>query len=282
MDRIRGEVGFCGAGKNPKVARSALHFWEEPCISGKSGSGTVFFSNCTMQCIFCQNRAISRQGIGEEIDIKKLSDLFLDLERKGANNINLVTPTHYIVPIIKALDIAKEQGLTLPVVYNTSGYEKASVIKLLKGYVDIFLPDFKYYNDNLSIKYSDAPRYFEYATKALEEMVSQTGKPCFNKDGIMQSGTIVRHMMLPKNLFDSKKVIDYLYNTYGNDIYISIMNQYTPMGKIEKYPELNQKISWDYYNTLIDYAVKIGVENAYIQDKDTAGDSFIPEFYNKL
>lgn len=282
VNRQNGEVGFCGARKNPKVARSALHFWEEPCISGKNGSGTVFFSNCTLQCVFCQNRLISADGVGEDIDTNRLASLFLDLQSQGALNINLVTPTHYIVPIIKALDTAKSRGLVIPVVYNTSGYEKADIIKLLKGYVDIFLPDFKYYNDKFSIKYSNAPDYFLYASSAVEEMVNQTGSAKFDDNGNIVSGTIVRHLMLPGLLFDSKKVLDYLYNTYGNDIYISIMNQYTPVGKISEHPELNRKISWDYYNTLIDYALKIGIENAYIQDKDTASESFIPEFYNKL
>ncbi len=282
INRLNGERGFCGAGKNVKVARSALHYWEEPCLSGKNGSGTVFFSECTLKCVFCQNRAISSYGIGEEITPKRLVELFLDLQNQGALNINLVTPTHFVPQIIEAIDMAKVHGLKLPVVYNTSGYENPSTIKLLKGYIDIFLPDFKYYNDSLALKYSKVKDYFKFATESLAEMVAQTGKPVFDANGIMQSGTIVRHMMLPKQLFDSKKVIDYLYSTYKNDIYISIMNQYTPTGDLTEYPELQQTISPEYYNCLIDYALDSGVKNAFIQGENTASESFIPDFFNKL
>ena len=281
-NRLAGEYGFCHAGKNPKVARSALHFWEEPCLSGEKGSGTVFFSNCTLKCAFCQNSAISAHGMGEEISCERLGELFLEQQANGALNINLVTPTHYIPQIISALDYAKGHGLSIPVVYNCGGYEKASSIRLLEGYVDIYLPDFKYYNDKYAIKYSNAPHYFEHAASSLSEMVRQTGKMKFDSQGIAVSGTIVRHLMLPGLLFDSKKVLDYLHSAYADDIYISIMNQYTPVNRLDKFPELNKKISPDYYNCLIDYAVGIGIKNAYIQGADTADESFIPEFYNKL
>ena len=282
VDRLGGKFGFCLSGKNPKVARYSLHFWEEPCISGKSGSGTVFFSNCTLKCVFCQNSAISNNGIGEEITPEKLAEIYLKLQKMGANNINLVTPTHFIVPIIKSLELAKAKGLSLPIIYNTSGYEKASTIKLLNGLIDVYLPDFKYFNNKFAIKYSNAPNYFEYATESLSEMVNQTGTVKFDNEGTVKSGTIVRHLMLPGLLFDSKKVIDYLYNTYKDEIFISIMNQYTPMKECLDFPELNKKISWDYYNCLIDYAQELGIKNAYIQDKDTQDKSFIPEFFNKL
>lgn len=282
VNRLENNIGFCRAGKYPKVARSALHFWEEPCISGSRGSGTVFFSNCTLKCIFCQNKKISFEGIGEEITCERLAELFLEQQEQGALNINLVTPTHYIPQIIYSLDLAKKHGLTLPVVYNTGGYEKASSIKLLEGYVDIYLPDFKYYNDKYAIRYSNAPNYFKYASESLAEMVRQTGKVKFNEKGIAVSGTIVRHLMLPGLLFDSKKILDYLYSSYGDNIYISIMNQYTPMAEFPEFPELSKKISWEYYNCLIDYAVDIGIKNAFIQDEETADESFIPEFYNKL
>ncbi len=282
VDRLSGNLGFCLSGKNPKVARYSLHFWEEPCISGDKGSGTVFFSNCTLKCVFCQNRTISNNGIGEEITPDRLSDIYLKLQDMGAKNINLVTPTHFIVPIIKSIEIAKSRGLTLPIVYNTSGYEKASTIKLLDGIIDVYLPDFKYFSDKYAIKYSNAPDYFKHASESLQEMVKQTGTVKFNESGTVKSGVIVRHLMLPRLLFDSKKVIDYLYNTYKDDIYISIMNQYTPMENFKDFPELNKKISWDYYNCLIDYAREIGIKNAYIQDKDTQDKSFIPEFFDKL
>lgn len=281
VNRTENLKGFCGAGKNLKVARADLHFWEEPCISGEKGSGTVFFSNCTLKCVFCQNRRISNEGVGEEISIGKLADIFLKLQDKGALNINLVTPTHYIPHIISALDIAKNNGLLLPIVYNTSGYEKVSTIKMLEGYIDIYLPDLKYYNDKYATKYSNAPEYFKYASEAIAEMVRQTGPVTFDETGIVKKGTIVRHLMLPGLLFDSKKVIDYLYTTYRDDIYISIMNQYTPMNDFKQFPELNKKISQDYYNCLIDYAVELGIKNAYIQDEETADVSFIPEFYDK-
>lgn len=282
VNRVADKKGFCGGGKNLKIARAALHHWEEPCISGKKGSGTIFFSNCTLKCVFCQNRKISYDGTGEEISDERLSEVILMLQDKGALNINLVTPTHYIPHIVSALDIAKDNGLKLPVIYNTSGYEKASSIKLLEGYVDVYLPDFKYYSDKYAIKYSNAPGYFKYAGEALKEMVRQTGGVKFDKQGLIQKGTIVRHLMLPGLLFDSKKVLDYLHNTYGDDIYISIMNQYTPVGNLSEFPEIDRKISWEYYNCLIDYALSIGITNAYIQDKETADVSFIPEFFEKI
>lgn len=279
-NRICGEYGFCGCLKNVRVARSALHFGEEPCISGNSGSGTVFFSGCSLKCVFCQNRAISMHAGGEEITSEKLGELFLKQQSDGAENINLVTPTHFIPQIIYALDYAKIHGLKIPVVYNTGGYEKASSIKLLDGYVDVYLPDIKYYNDKYAQKYSNAPHYFEYASKALEEMLRQTGKIKFNKRGIAVSGTIVRHLLLPGLLFDSKKILDYLHSEYSDDIYISIMNQYTPVGQLDKFPELKRRISKEYYDCLIDYAVNIGIKNAYVQSEGTADESFIPEFYD--
>ena len=282
VDRLSGNLGFCGGGIDVKVARSALHFWEEPCISGTKGSGTVFFSGCTLKCIFCQNHKISRAQMGEEISNERLAELFLEQQENGALNINLVTPTHYAVQIIEALDIAKSRGLKIPIVYNTSGYEKYETIKALDGYIDIYLPDFKYFSDKYAISYSNAPKYFEYASKSLEEMVRQTGSVKFDSNGIALTGTIVRHLMLPGLLFDSKKVLDYLYRTFSDDIYISIMNQYTPIKGANLPVNLQKKVSWEYYNCLLDYAVNIGIKNAYVQDKETADESFIPEFFDKI
>lgn len=282
VDRLSGNLGFCGGGIDVKVARSALHFWEESCISGTKGSGTVFFSGCTLKCIFCQNHKISRAQMGEEISNERLAELFLEQQENGALNINLVTPTHYAVQIIEALDIAKSRGLKIPIVYNTSGYEKYETIKALDGYIDIYLPDFKYFSDKYAISYSNAPKYFEYASKSLEEMVRQTGSVKFDSNGIALTGTIVRHLMLPGLLFDSKKVLDYLYRTFSDDIYISIMNQYTPIKGANLPVNLQKKVSWEYYNCLLDYAVNIGIKNAYVQDKETADESFIPEFYDKV
>lgn len=282
VNRLGGEYGYCRAADRVKVARSVLHHWEEPCISGKNGSGAVFFSHCTLKCVFCQNKKISALGVGAEVSQRKLAELFLRHQDSGAHNINLVTPTHFIPQLIPALDYAKGHGLSIPIVYNTGGYEKASTIKLLRGYVDIYLPDFKYYNDKFAKKYSNAPHYFERAKEALAEMTSQVGKISFDSDGIAKSGVIVRHLMLPGLLFDSKKVLDYLHSTYADDIYISIMNQYTPLGTLDGFPELKKRISPAYYECLLEYADSIGIKNAYIQGDGTADERFIPEFFDKL
>lgn len=278
VNRLEGKVGFCKSGSEVKISRAALHKWEEPCISGINGSGTVFFSNCTLGCVFCQNHVISQEGVGKEVSISRLSDIFLELQDKGANNINLVTATQYIPQIISALDLAKEKGLNIPVVYNTSGYEKIETLKLLRGYVDIYLPDFKYFNDKFSLRYSNAKGYSFFATKAIDEMVSQVGSPIFDENNIMKRGVIVRHLMLPGLLFDSKKIIDYLYNRYGDKIYISIMNQYIPLNNANKYEEINKYLDKRHYDSLINYAIKLGVENAFVQDEGTNIESYIPEF----
>lgn len=278
VNRNNGEVGFCGAENTVKIARAELHFWEEPCISGENGSGTVFFSCCNMKCVYCQNYCISTENKGREVTCDDLSAEFLKLQDKGANNINLVTPTHFVPQIIKALDLAKEKGLILPIVYNCGGYERAETIKLLSGYVDVYMPDMKYFSDKYAVRYSAAPDYFNNAKNALEEMFRQVGKPMFNESGIMQKGVIVRHMMLPGLLFDTKKIIDYLYNTYKDDIYISLMSQYTPMPNVENIPELNRKISEKQYEAMVDYALGIGIKNAFVQDGSSATESFIPDF----
>lgn len=264
-----------------KVARAALHMWEEPCISGETGSGAVFFSGCQLSCVFCQNGNISDGTVGKLITVERLSDIFFELKEKGAVNINLVTPDHYVPQIIEAIRAARERKLELPFVYNCSGYVRAETLKMLDGYVDIYLTDFKYMSAELAAKYSHAPDYPRAAMAALGEMVRQTGgdKTAFDDRGIMQKGVIVRHLQLPGHLADSKKIIKYLYSTYGDDIYISIMNQYTPMKGIEKtFPELAVGVSEEEYDELVDYAVDIGVENGFIQEGDTIGESFIPEF----
>lgn len=278
VDRTAGKKGYCKAADELIVARAALHMWEEPCISGEGGSGTVFFSGCSLGCVYCQNQNISKGMAGKKITIQRLSEIFLELQGKGANNINLVTPGHYVPQIIEALNISRKKGLAVPVVYNCSGYEKAETLKLLEGYVDVYLPDFKYMSDRLAEKYSNCGNYFAVASKALEEMVRQAGEASFDEHGIMQKGVIVRHLTLPGNLEDSKRVIKYLYETYGNRIYISIMNQYTPIAKHEAYPELNRKIAEEEYQELVGYALELGVENGFIQEGETALESFIPEF----
>ena len=278
VDRLNNKIGFCKATDKLKVARAALHFWEEPCISGEKGSGTVFFSNCTLKCVFCQNNDISECSAGKEISIERLSDIFLELQHKGALNINLVTPTHYVPQIIEGLKIAKNKGLNLPIIYNSSGYENIETLRYLKGYIDVYLPDLKYFSNKYSLKYSNAKDYFNFVIKAIDEMVKQVGDIQFDKNGIIKKGVIVRHLLLPGLLFDSKKILDYLHKTYDDKIYISIMNQYTPLAHVENYPEINKKISEKYYNTIIDYAISIGIQNAFIQEEGTAKESFIPAF----
>ena len=281
VDRKKGEKGICGQTENLKVARAALHFWEEPCISGDAGSGAVFFSGCPLHCVFCQNENIANGTVGKEISLERLVDIFLELQEKGANNINLVTPGHFVPQIVKALDQARKEGLTLPVVYNTSSYETVDTIKMLEGYVDIYLPDFKYMSPGLSKKYSHAPDYAEVAKAAIAEMVRQTGKAVFvngDEDNLILRGTIVRHLALPGCMADSMQILKYLHDTYGDMIYISIMNQFTPLSNLEKYPELNRRITDEEYETLVDYAIEIGIENGFIQEGDTAEESFIPAF----
>lgn len=278
INRSRGDFGFCNSNNKVKVAKFSLHHWEEPCISGTNGSGTVFFSNCNLKCVFCQNHLISSSGIGEEVSIERLSDIFLEQQAKGAHNINLVTPTHYVPQIIEALRLSKSKGLTLPIVYNTNSYEKIETIRSLAGYIDIYLPDLKYFSNKYSIKYSNAPNYFTVASKAIEEMFIQVGHPQFDEDGLIKSGVIVRHLMLPGLLFDSKKIVDYLYSTFGESIFISLMNQFTPSHKVSNYPEINKTLNQRHYEALIDYCLDIGMHNAFIQEEGTASESFIPDF----
>lgn len=254
--------------------------WEEPCISGEEGSGTVFFGGCPLRCIYCQNKEIRDGNTGKEITTKRLAEIFLELQSQKANNINLVTPTHYVPHIIDALDIAKSNGLTIPAVYNTSGYEKCETIDLLNGYVDIYLTDFKYMDSKNAKEYSNAPDYAEYAKQSLDTMVNQVGEAVFDEKGIMQKGVIVRHLLLPGHLEESKEIVRYLYKTYGNKIFISLMNQYTPMPDMENHPTLSRKVTDEEYNELIDYAVDLGVENGFVQEGETALESFIPPFDN--
>lgn len=277
-DRAAGQKGFCGGGNLVRVARAALHYWEEPCISGESGSGTVFFSGCTMRCVFCQNKEISRSEVGKEITIERLAEIYLELAAKGANNINLVTPMHYAPQIIAALNIARKNGLTLPIVWNTGGWERRESIAAVRDYADIWLSDFKYFDSSLGESLSKAPNYFSVAAAALDQMVKQTCEPVFDENGIMRRGVIVRHLMLPGHLDDTKNVLRFLYENYGDSIWISIMNQYTPMCSDPRFPELSRTVSDEEYNEAIDFACELGIENAFVQEGGTVGESFIPPF----
>ncbi len=279
----KNQTGFCGETEKVRVARAALHFWEEPCISGPeggAGSGTVFFTGCNLRCVYCQNFDLSRGQTGKEITVERLTEIFLELQGKGALNINLVTPTHFIPQIIDALTLAKEKGLTLPIVYNTSGYERVESLQMLDGLIDVYLPDFKYWNSETAEKYSFAPDYPEVAKKALGEMVRQVPDPVFDDAGIMKKGVIIRHLLLPGHGSEGKDIVSYLYQTYKDHVYLSLMNQYTPLQSLdaEKYPELNRKVTQEEYDSLVDFAIDLGVENGFIQEGETASESFIPPF----
>lgn len=278
INRSTGQTGVCGVSSEIRVARAALHYWEEPCISGEKGSGAVFFSGCSLHCVFCQNREISDGKAGKVISKERLSDIFIELAGKGANNINLVTPGQYIPDIVWAVSDARRRGMKLPIVYNTSGYEDAKELKLLEGIVDVYLPDFKYMDSALSAKYSRAKDYPSVAKQALSEMVRQQPKVVIDDaTGLIQKGVIVRQLLLPGHVNDAKAILKYLHDTYQNSIYISMMSQFTPIA-LKDYPEINRTVTGREYERLIDYAIKIGITNAFIQEGDVAKDSFIPAF----
>lgn len=283
-DRASGMRGLCGCDDRIYVSRASLHQWEEPCISGTKGSGTIFFSGCVLGCIYCQNREIALNMHGRKIGIDRLAEICLELMERGAHNINLVTPSHYVPHIVGALTKASDMGLSIPVVYNCGGYEKIDTLRMLDGLVDVYLPDMKYMSSERALRYSKAADYPKTAMKALAEMFRQTGTPVFDGD-MMVRGMIVRHLVLPAGKQDSKNVIRYLYDTYGDDIYMSIMSQYTPMpdftdgGKLrQNYPELGRRVRRKDYDEVVDYAIDLGVTNAFIQEGDVAKDSFIPDF----
>ena len=291
------QAGYCGMTSQLKAARAALHFWEEPCFSGNRGSGTVFFSGCALHCVFCQNQDIANGKAGKELTVERLAEIFLELQEQKAHNINLVTAGHFAPWVACALALAKNKGLTLPILYNSSGYESVETLKQLEGLIDIYLPDFKYWKQETANRYSNAPDYPLVAKVAIAEMVRQVGPAMFvteeQAEGlemedkqaedslyIMKKGVLVRHLILPEHLEESKAIIQYLYETYGDSIYLSIMNQYTPMQGMADlgYPELNRKITDQEYDQVVDYAIDLGVENAFIQEGETAKESFIPAF----
>lgn len=278
INRRTGQTGVCGVSSEIKVARAALHYWEEPCISGKRGSGAVFFSGCSLHCVFCQNREISDGKEGKVISKERLSDIFMELAGKGANNINLVTPGQYIPDIVWAVNDAKSRGMKLPIIYNTSGYENVTELKLLEGIVDVYLPDFKYMDSTLSARYSRAKDYPSVAKQALSEMVRQQPDVVIDDaTGLIQKGVIVRQLLLPGHVNDAKAVLKYLYDTYHDHVYISMMSQFTPIA-LKDYLEINRTVTKREYERLVNYALEIGITNAFIQEGDVAKDSFIPAF----
>ncbi|MBE6687500.1 MAG: radical SAM protein [Ruminococcaceae bacterium] len=276
VDRSKAK-GYCGMTDKLILARAALHFWEEPCISGERGSGTVFFSGCNMRCIYCQNHNIALGNGGRELSLERLCEIYHELREKGAHNINLVTATHYIPHIIKSIEKVKSEGFDLPFVYNTSSYESVSSLKRLEGLIDVYLPDFKYALSADAKKYSNASDYPEKALSAIDEMVRQVPLPVIEK-GIMKKGVIIRHLLLPGKVIESKIALKKLYERYGNRVYYSIMSQYTPLRAFEDCPELNRRVTENEYRSLCGYAVSLGIKNAFVQDGESAAESFIPEF----
>ncbi len=280
VNRTAGERGFCGETNSVRIARASVHMWEEPCISGNSGSGTVFFTGCPLGCVYCQNRNISNGKNGIEVTPYMLEEIFFKLCEMGVNNINLVTPTHFVPVIADVLKRAKSNGLRIPIVYNTGSYENVATLKMLDGLIDIYLPDLKYYSSDTALRYSKAPDYFDVSSGAIAEMYRQVGPPVFDENGIMKRGVLVRHLVLPGHTDESKDILRYLYSEYGDNIYISIMNQFTPLDGLEGYPEINRKLTDNEYDEVVDFAVDLGIENAFIQDGETASESFIPDFEN--
>ncbi len=277
VDRTSGVKGFCGASDYIYAARAALHMWEEPPISGINGSGTVFFSHCSLRCVFCQNREISRdREVGKAVSADHLSDIFLSLQQQGAHNINLVTGTHYVPHIAEALTLARGKGLLIPVVFNCGGYECVETLRMLNGLVDIYLPDFKYYSSYYAAKYSKAPDYYDYVIDALDEMLHQVGVPVLDSDGMMRSGMIIRHLMLPGLLGDTKQVLSKIADRYGDRVLVSLMRQYTPFD-MQDYPELNRKITDEEYAEAVEWFELIGL-NGFLQDAESISESFIPSF----
>lgn len=279
--RHQGQTGYCGMDERILVARAALHYWEEPCISGSRGSGTVFFAGCNLRCVYCQNYEIAAGKKGREVSVGELAEIFIFLQEQGAENINLVTPDHYMPAVAEALRLAKGAGLQLPILFNVSGYEKKELIEGLSGIADLFLTDFKYMDEELAFRFSAAPDYPQIAKAALEAMVKVAGAPVFDENGMMKKGVLVRHLLLPGHKRNAYAVIEYVYQTYGNQVIFSLMNQYTPFERLRSIPgceELCRKVTDREYKAVVDFAISLGVENAFVQEGDTAKESFIPPF----
>ena len=278
VNRIEGNKGRCKCDDKLKIALASLHMFEEPCISGKNGSGTVFFSNCNLNCIYCQNYEISHLGKGKEITIEHLAEIFMKQQEKGAHNINLVTPTMYVFQIIEAIKIAKSKGLNIPIIYNSNGYENVETIKLLDGYIDVYLPDLKYYSNELSKKYSKVDNYFETATKAIKEMYRQVGKAKFDENGLIKKGVIIRHLVLPNHIQNTKNILKWISDNMPNDIYVSVMAQYFPTYKAKEDNLINRKLNKKEYNEVLNYLYSLDLENGYIQELGEHEEEYVPDF----
>ena len=278
VNRLEGIKGFCKCDDKIRIALVSSHYFEEPCISGKEGSGTIFFSNCNLSCVYCQNYEVSQEGKGKEVSIERLSEIMLEQQARGVNNINLVTGTMYIYQIIEAIKIAKSKGLTIPIVYNTSGYETIETIKDLEGIVDIYLPDLKYYSDELALKYSNCPNYFEYATKAIKEMINQIGENEFNDKGIMTKGVIIRHLILPNHVQNSKNILKWIKDNLPHNTYVSVMAQYFPTNKAKSIEGINRKINTKEYKEIENYLYTLGLDEGYMQDLGEHEEEYVPNF----
>ncbi len=278
VNRLNGNIGRCKSNGNIKLAMASIHNFEEPCISGENGSGTVFFSNCNMNCVFCQNYKISQQGLGREISIEELAEIFIDEQNKNAENINLVTPTMYVYHIIEAIKIAKNKGLKIPIVYNSNGYENVETIKKLDGYIDIYLPDLKYYDDDLAFKYSGVKNYFENATSAIKEMYNQVGSPVLDENGMMKKGLIIRHLVLPNNLQNSKDVLKWINDNIDKKVFVSVMAQYFPTNRAKEFPEINRKLTKEEYEEIENYLYSLDLDNGYIQELGEHEEEYVPDF----
>lgn len=278
VNRLEGKNGRCKCNNKIKIALASIHMYEEPCISGKKGSGTVFFSNCNMNCKYCQNYEISQQGKGKEIDIEELANIFIDLQNKEVHNINLVTPTTYAYQIIEAIKIAKQNGLNVPIIYNSNGYEKIETLKDLEGYIDVYLPDLKYYSNEISKKYSNVDKYFEIATKAIKEMIRQVGSPIFDGNGIITKGVMIRHLILPNHMQNTKNVLKWIKENIDEKIYVNIMAQYFPTYKAKKDEIINRKLTKREYKEISNYFYLLDLKNGYIQELGEHEEEYVPKW----
>ena len=277
-NRLDGKMGRCKCNDKIKIALASVHHFEEPCISGKNGSGTVFFSGCNLNCKFCQNYEISQLGKGVEISIDELADIFIKQQSKGVHNINLITPTMYVYQIMEAIKIARKNGLNIPIIYNSNGYENVQTIKDLEGYIDVYLPDLKYYDNEIGLKYSGIKNYFQYASKAILEMYNQVGSPKFDKNRIITKGLMIRHLVLPNNIENSKKVLKWIKENINEDVYINIMAQYFPTYKAKDIKELNRKLSKDEYEKIENYVYELDIKNGYMQELGEHEEEYVPDF----